>query len=176
MPPSTADPLSQRAAIEACIARIDRGEDVAEEAIERMVVAATPASCFAVASDVEQYPLWAADIKAVHVDDRDDAGRPSRVTFRAAAFGRSTSYTLVYDYKDAPDCLAWRQVAGDLTGKLDGSYRFSAASSGGTEVLYTLEVELRVPLPGFIKRRAQSRIMHIALDSLKSRVESTITA
>jgi hypothetical protein len=66
-------------------------------------------------------------------------------------------------------------VAGDLTSRLDGEYRFEPSSDGGTEVTYTLEVGLRVPLPGFIKRRAQSRIMHTALEELKARVESSVT-
>jgi ribosome-associated toxin RatA of RatAB toxin-antitoxin module len=140
-----------------------------------MVVAAPPEECFAVVGDVERYTEWAADIKAVTVDLRDEKGRPARVTFRAAAFGRSTSYTLVYDYSDAPRTLAWKQVAGDLTSKLDGNYQFDPASDGGTEVTYTLEWELRVPLPGFIKRRAQSRVMHTALEELKARVESLLT-
>jgi hypothetical protein len=39
-------------------------------------------------------------------------------------------------------------------------------------VTYHLEVEMKVPLPGFIKMRAQSRIMSIALRDLKVRVES----
>lgn len=148
---------------------------MAELATERMVVAAPPEECFAVVGDVEAYTDWAADIKAVTVDLRDDKGRPARVTFRAAAFGRSTSYTLVYDYYGAPRALAWKQLAGDLTSKLDGNYRFDPAPDGGTEVTYTLEWELRVPLPGFIKRRAQSRVMHTALEELKARVESLLT-
>lgn len=148
---------------------------MAEQATERMVVGAPPAVCYAVVADLQAYPSWAADIKSVHIDERDDEGRPRLVTFRAAAFGRSTSYTLAYDYGGAPGTLAWKQVSGDLTSKLDGSYRFEPADSDATEVLYTLDVELRVPLPGFIKRRAQSRIMHIALASLRSRVEASIT-
>jgi len=148
---------------------------VAELATERMVVAATPAQCYAVVSDLERYPEWAADIKQVVVEKRDDEGRPAEVTFRAGAFGRSTSYTLAYDYAGAPAALAWKQTAGDLTSKLDGEYHFEAAGDGTTEVSYTLEVELRVPLPGFIKRRAQSRIMHTALEELKARVESSVT-
>jgi hypothetical protein len=32
--------------------------------------------------------------------------------------------------------------------------------------------ELRVPIPGFIKRRAEARIMTTALRNLKARVES----
>ncbi len=148
---------------------------MAERATERMVVAASPEQCFAVVGDVERYTEWAADIKDVTVDHRDTEGRPLDVTFRAGAFGRSTIYTLVYDYSAAPRTLAWRQSSGDLTAKLDGSYTFEAAGDGSTNVTYTLEVELRVPLPGFIKRRAQFRIMHTALEELKGRVESSLT-
>jgi ribosome-associated toxin RatA of RatAB toxin-antitoxin module len=145
---------------------------VAEQATERMVVAATPERCFAVASDIDAYPTWAADIKEVTVHDRDSEGRPLLVTFRAAAFGRSTSYTLSYDYSEAPAVIAWVQTRGDITAKLDGRYVFTA-TDGGTEVTYHLEVEMKVPLPGFIKMRAQSRIMSIALRDLRARVEST---
>ena len=148
---------------------------MAEQATEHMVVAAPPEQCFAVVSDVERYPEWAADIKEVIVQSRDAEGRPLEVTFRAAAFGRSSSYTLAYDYADVPRALAWKQTRGDLTAKLDGDYHFAPAGEGSTEVTYTLEVELRVPLPGFIKRRAQSRIMHTAMEELKSRVESSLT-
>jgi ribosome-associated toxin RatA of RatAB toxin-antitoxin module len=137
-----------------------------------MTVSATPERCFAVSSDLDAYPQWAADIKEVTVHDRDDQGRPQLVTFRAAAFGRSTSYTLAYDYSGAPNVLSWVQTRGDITSKLDGSYVFEPAAGGGTEVTYHLEVEMKVPLPGFIKMRAQSRIMSIALRDLKVRVES----
>lgn len=145
---------------------------MAEVATERMTVSAPPERCFAVSSDLDAYPQWAADIKEVTVHDRDDQGRPQLVTFRAAAFGRSTSYTLAYDYSAAPNVLSWVQTRGDITSKLDGSYVFEPAAGGGTEVTYHLEVEMKVPLPGFIKMRAQSRIMSIALRDLKVRVES----
>jgi ribosome-associated toxin RatA of RatAB toxin-antitoxin module len=146
---------------------------VAEQATERMTVSATPERCFEVSADIAAYPEWAADIKDVTIDERDDQGRPILVTFRAAAFGRSTSYTLAYDYSQAPGVLSWVQTQGDITSKLDGQYVFTPAPGGGTEVTYHLEVEMKVPLPGFIKMRAQSRIMSIALRELKARVEST---
>ncbi len=146
---------------------------MAEQATERMIVSATPARCFEVSSDIGAYPQWAADIKEVTIDERDEQGRPKVVTFRAAAFGRSTSYTLAYDYSEAPEVLAWVQTQGDITSKLDGRYVFAPNGDDGTEVTYHLEVEMKVPLPGFIKMRAQSRIMSIALRELKARVEST---
>jgi ribosome-associated toxin RatA of RatAB toxin-antitoxin module len=148
---------------------------VGEQATERMVVGASPEQCFAIVSDVERYPDWAADIKHVEVLRRDDDGHPVEVAWRAAAFGRSTSYTLEYDYGGAPRTIAWHQTRGDLTSKLDGAYTFDDAGEGRTQVTYVLEVELRVPLPGFIKRRAQSLIMHTALEDLRARVESSLT-
>jgi len=146
---------------------------VAEQATERMSVSASPERCFAVVADIERYPEWVADIKEVTVDERDAEGRPTLVSFRTAAFGRSTNYTLAYDYGEAPRVLAWRLTKGDITSKLDGSYVFDAALAGGTDVTYHLEVELRVPIPGFIKMRAQSRIMSTALRELRARVESS---
>jgi ribosome-associated toxin RatA of RatAB toxin-antitoxin module len=138
-----------------------------------MSVVASPERCFAVAADLDHYPEWAADIKEVEVKERDEQGRPLLVTFRTAAFGRSTSYTLAYDYSDAPHSLSWKLTEGDITTKLDGSYIFEPREGGGTDVTYHLEVALRVPIPGFIKMRAQSRIMSVAMRELKARVEST---
>ena len=145
---------------------------MAEQATERMTVSATPERCFAVSADIAAYPEWAADIKEVAIDEVDDQGRPAVVTFRAAAFGRSTSYTLAYDYSEAPGVLSWVQTQGDITSKLDGRYVFAPDGNGGTEVSYHLEVEMKVPLPGFIKMRAQSRIMSIALRELRARAEA----
>jgi ribosome-associated toxin RatA of RatAB toxin-antitoxin module len=146
---------------------------VADTATEHISVAATPQRCFDVAADLEQYPEWAADIKEIEIKERDAEGRPRLVTFRAAAFGRSTSYTLAYDWAEAPHVLAWKLTQGDITTKLDGSYVFEPGAEGGTDITYHLEAELRVPIPGFIKMRATSRIMTTAMRELKARVEST---
>lgn len=144
---------------------------MADHATERMRMSAPPERCFAVAADIDRYPEWAADIKEVTVHERDAESRPTLVSFRAAAYGRSTSYTLAYDYSDAPHTLVWRLTKGDITTKLDGQYVFEAAD-GGTDITYHLEVELRVPIPGFVKMRAASRIMTTALRELKARAES----
>ncbi|MGH9062498.1 MAG: SRPBCC family protein [Acidimicrobiales bacterium] len=145
---------------------------MAEQATERMVVRASPAQCFAAVIAFEAYAGWAVDIKSVAVEARDDQGRGTRVTFRAAAFGRSTTYTLEYDYATAPGGLSWVQTEGDVTSRLDGHYVFEPTDEGDTEVTYHLDVELRVPIPGFVKRRAEGRIIHTALGDLKARVEA----
>ena len=146
-----------------------------DEATERTTIAAPPEHCFAIALDFDRSPEWAADIKSVEVLERDEQGRGTKVRFRAAAMGQSIRYTLEYDYTDAPRTLAWVQTAGDITRKLDGSYIFepSADGSGGTDMTYHLVAELKVPVVGFIKRRAENRILGTALRELKARAEST---
>ena len=144
-----------------------------EEATERTSIAAPPDRCFAIAVDFEHYPEWAADIKSVEILERDSEQRAVSVAFRAAAMGQTTRYTLRYDYGDAPRVLRWVQTDGDITRKLDGSYVFEPGPAGGTIMTYHLTVDLKVPLIGFIKRRAESRILHTALRELKARAEAT---
>lgn len=144
---------------------------MSEQATERVMVRAAPERVWEVLLDFDRYPEWAADLKEVEVDERDGEGRAARVRYRAAAFGRSTTYVLAYDYSDAPRQLTWKLVEGDLTSKLDGTYVLEP-SGDETEVTYHLEVDLRVPIPGFVKRRAEGRIMQTALRELKVRVES----
>ena len=144
---------------------------MSDQTTQRILVHVAPPQVYEVAADIERYPDWVHDIKAVSVDERDGLGRPHLVTFRTAAFGRSTTYTLAYDYSNAPQAIAWKQVAGDLTSALDGSYAFASVNDG-TEVTYHLEANLRVPIPSFIKSRAQGRIQSTALHELKARVES----
>lgn len=143
---------------------------MSEQATERLMVRASPERVLEVLLDFDRYPDWAADLKEVEVLDRDGEGRPTNVRFRAAAFGRSTSYTLAYDHGGAPRQLSWKLVQGDLTSKLDGTYVLDP-SGDETEVTYHLEVDLRVPIPGFVKRRAEGKIIHTALKELKARVE-----
>lgn len=146
---------------------------MADQATQQMVVGASPQRTWDVLTDFDDYPTWAADLKSAEIVSHDDEGRPLDVAFRAAAMGRSTSYTLRYDYSSAPDVLAWRLVDGDITRKLDGSYELAPVDGDAerTSVTYHLEVDLMVPLPGFVKRRAEARIVSTALRSLRTHLE-----
>jgi ribosome-associated toxin RatA of RatAB toxin-antitoxin module len=145
-----------------------------DEATQQMVVGASPSRTWEVLTDFDDYPTWATDLKSADVVSHDDEGRPLEVDFRAAAMGRSTSYRLRYDYTEAPDVLAWKLVDGDITRKLDGSYTLEAVDgdADSTRVTYHLEVDLVLPLPGFVKRRAEGRIVGTALRSLRRHLET----
>ena len=112
------------------------------------------------------------DVNDVVVPARDDAGRPLEVEFGAAALARSTRYALRYDHSLAPTQLSWKLVQGDIMRACDGVYEFTATPSGATDVTYHLTIELVVPLPGFVKRRAEGKIIGTALAELKRRCEA----
>ena len=149
-----------------------------DQASQRSIINAPPERCFAVAIDFERYPEWASDIKQATVLTRDADGRGGEVEYRAAALGRSTTYVLRYTYGSNPLRLSWRLMRGDVMHRLDGEYEFDALpdDSNSTEVIYHLAVDLAVPLPGFVKRRAEARIMHTALGELKSAAEAAVEA
>ncbi len=143
-----------------------------EHATEHATVLATPEQCIAVALDYARYPEWAPDMKESEVLERDALGRATKVSYRIAAMGRSASYVLAYRYSDDNHRIEWTLVEGDIMRALDGTYVFEKGADGTTDVTYHLTVELLVPIPGFVKRRAEGKIMGTALRELKHRVES----
>ena len=133
--------------------------------VSRVVNADLP-SCYALVEDVQNYGSWVNDIREVSVEERDSQDRVTQATFRVAAMGRSATYSLLYDYSESPSTIHWQLAAGDIIKQLDGSYKFETLvdSPDQTEVTYELAIELAIPLPGFVKRRAEGRIFHAALD------------
>lgn len=142
---------------------------MSDQATQQMHIEAPLERIWAVLTDFESYPDWARDLKEATVLQRDDEGRALLVRFRAAAMGRSTTYTLCYDWDDAPKRLPWKLVTGDIQRVLDGSYEFNETETG-TDVTYHLRVDLAIPLPGFVKRRAEARIISTALRELRDHV------
>ncbi len=146
---------------------------MAQKVFEEIPVDASPQYCLDVITNFEDYPSWASDIKEVEVLRRDSEGRGNLVSFRAAAIGRSISYTLEYFYADDPLRCAWQLTEGELLKILSGKYEFEPEGDGGkTLVKYGLAVDLEVPLMSFVKRRLESRLLNAALTDFRNRVES----
>jgi ribosome-associated toxin RatA of RatAB toxin-antitoxin module len=143
-----------------------------DTASERIRVEASADRCFDVAVDFESYPEWLRDVKEAKILTVDGEGRGIRVEFRAAALGKSIRYVLEYDYSAAPSSFSWHWVEGDMLRQLDGTYRFEPDGPSSTRVHYDLAVELAMPLPGLVKRRAAGLIMGSALKELKKQVEA----
>ncbi len=144
---------------------------MAQHATETILVGAPADVVYDVVTDFENYGQWVSELKSVEVRERDADGRALEVAFRAAAYGRSTTYALRYDYARSPEVLAWTQVEGDLTESMEGAYHLEDRGAS-TLVTYDLVVDLRVPIPGFVRERAAHRIQTEALRELKARAEN----
>ncbi len=142
-----------------------------EQATERVMVKAPPQRCYDIATDFEAYADWSSAIQKVEIVERDNEGRAELVRFQAESMGRSTQFTLRYDYSNAPTRLSWQLDEGDIERRVDGEYFFEPVDDQ-TELTYHLVIELRVPMPGFLKRRAEGQILGAALRELKERAES----
>jgi hypothetical protein len=55
---------------------------------------------------------------------------------------------------------------------IDGEYELVPLTDDTTEVTYSLEVDLAIPMIGMLKRKAEKVIIDAALKGLKRRVES----
>jgi uncharacterized membrane protein len=141
---------------------------MADESTQSITIAAPASDVLGVIADFPAYPEWADSITAATVLTHDDEGRPEQVRFNLDAGPIKDNYVLAYDWQD--DGVTWDLVSGQMQRSQRGRYRLADAGEG-TEVTYTLSVDLAVPLPGLLKRRAEKRIMDQALTGLKRRVE-----
>ena len=134
-------------------------------------IEAEPGRILAVIVDFESYPEWVDGIRRAEVRARDDHGRATEVAFEFAAMGFTASYTLAYRYAPEDTGVSWTTVAASgAVRDIRGEYVLEPLD-GDTEVTYRLTVELGVPVPGFLKKRADRTAIRTALEGLKKRVE-----
>ncbi len=133
-------------------------------------ISAPAKDVFAVATDFASYPEWNSNITKVEILQRDDSDRPTKVWMEVDAKLKVISYTLGYDYSDAPGTLSWTLVDGDVR-ELEGSYAFDE-SGDVTQVSYEMRIDPGFFVPTLLRRQAERQIARAALEGLKARVES----
>lgn len=142
---------------------------MAEGTFSTLEIDATPQDLYDVAADVAAYPDWASGVKEVDVLDVDGEGRVDRAHFVLEGFVKEIEYVLKYTH-DRPNLLSWVAEESDDLEMLEGSYQFAPTEEGATEVVYSLTVEPKFIIPGFIKRQAEKQIVTTALRGLRKRV------
>src|SRR5215510_4649299 len=136
-----------------------------------IMIAAPRAAVMTVIDDFAAYPQWASAVLAAEVLGEEAAGRAGRVRFTLDAGPVKDTYVLGYDW-DGDAAVRWHLAeAGSVISMMNGGYLL-ADQGGGTETTYELSVDLRIPMPGMLKRRAEKTIIDTALKGLKERVES----
>jgi ribosome-associated toxin RatA of RatAB toxin-antitoxin module len=145
---------------------------MSESTESSIVIDAAPSAVMAVIADLGSYPQWSDGIIAVEVlSVYEDDGRPADARFQVESGLIKDTYELEYDW-DGDSSVSWTLTKGDLLKSMDGSYTLSENGDGTTTVQYRLSVDVRIPMIGAMKRKAEKVIIDTALKGLKKRVES----
>src|SRR5690242_1667110 len=159
-----------------------RGGDPRRDSLRRMadrtessiVIDAPPGEVLDVIADFEAYPEWAGEVKAIRVLAEEGDGWADQVEFTLDAGAIKDTYVLDYEWdvvEDGTGVVSWSLVSAQVLKAMDGSYTL-AAQGAGTKVTYRLAVDVKIPMIGLLKRKAEKVIVDTALKELKKRVEA----
>lgn len=140
-----------------------------ERVSDTVTIRATRDQVLEVVLDLEAYPQWAEGMRHVEVTERDDQDRPVLARFVVDARVAEIDYVLRYHH--GGEHLTWNLERGEVVRQLDGRYRIDERD-GSCHVEYALEVDVALPVPGFLKKRAAKVILDTGLRGLKRRVET----
>ncbi|MFM9367425.1 SRPBCC family protein [Streptomyces sp. Da 82-17] len=143
---------------------------MAEHTSSSIEIEAAPADVMGVIADFARYPDWTGEVKEAEVLASDGQGRAEQVRLVMDAGAIKDDQVLAYTWTGENE-VSWTLVKSQMLRALDGSYVL-APKGKGTEVTYTLTVDVKIPMLGMIKRKAEKVIIDRALAGLKKRVES----
>ncbi|MFE6776158.1 SRPBCC family protein [Streptomyces sp. NPDC057702] len=148
---------------------------MAEHTSSSITIDAAPADVMGVIADFDRYPEWTGEVKEAEVLATDPQGRAQQVRLLLDAGAIKDDHTLAYTWSGERE-VSWSLVKSQMLRSLDGSYRLDPVDGGGrTEVTYQLTVDVKIPMLGMIKRKAEKVIIDRALAGLKKRVETGAT-
>ncbi|MFC8361372.1 SRPBCC family protein [Streptomyces griseorubiginosus] len=144
---------------------------MAEHTSSSITIDAAPADVMAVIADFARYPDWTGEVKQAEVLSTDASGRAEQVRLVMDAGAIKDDQVLGYTWTGENE-VSWTLVKSQMLRQLDGSYVLKPVGAGSTEVTYLLTVDVKIPMLGMIKRKAEKVIIDRALAGLKKRVES----
>jgi hypothetical protein len=151
---------------------------MADRTESSILVAAAPGAILDVIADFDHYTEWAHEVKKTTLISEDGDGWADQVEFTLSAGAIKDTYVLEYDWDVAEDgtgVVSWTLVSGQVLKAMNGSYTLQDTivedGGKGTAVTYRLSVDVKIPMLGILKRKAEKVIIDTALKELKKRVE-----
>jgi ribosome-associated toxin RatA of RatAB toxin-antitoxin module len=149
---------------------------MAEQTEGSISIDAPPAQVMAVIADLEAYPQWTDGLSSVEVlSVYEDDDRPAEARFSLESGPIKDVYDLEYEW-DGDTSVSWHLINGQMLTLMDGVYELEPTAHGSTHVTYRLTVDVKMPMIGMLKRKAEKMIVDTALKGLKNRVESSGSA
>ena len=144
---------------------------MAEFSSNSITIEASAGDVANVLADLENFPSWSSAIKQVEVHDRDGSGRPTSATVKIEAGVLKDRAKLNYDYSNFPKEISFALEEADLMTEMTGSYEI-VGDGDETEVTYKLHVEVSMPVPEMMRKKAEQATIDAALSQLKKKLES----
>ena len=148
------------------------GMNWAEHSVE---IEAPIETCFEAIVDYESFPAWQGAVVSTEVIDRHKDGLGKQVSLVVDAKVRKVDYTLDYRY-ERPTRIEWDFVEGNGINDADGHYLFESLGDDRTRATYKLGLEVGIPLPGPVARRAHKQTLKGSVEDLKREAERRATA
>ena len=137
-------------------------------------IAASPGEVLDVIADFPSDPDWATEVKKVTVLTEEGDGWADQVEFTLDAGAIKDTYVLDYDWDvktNGTGVVSWSLVQANVLKAMNGSYTLASSGKDQTTVTYRLAVDVKIPMLGMLKRKAEKVIIDTALKELKKRVE-----
>jgi len=147
---------------------------MADRTESSIVIDAPPGEVLDVIADFEAYPEWAGEVKDATVLAEEGDGWADQVRFILDAGAIKDTYVLDYEWdvvEDGTGVVSWSLVSAQVLKAMNGSYTLQGDGTR-TTVTYRLSVDVKIPMIGLLKRKAEKVIVDTALKGLKKRVES----
>ncbi|MEZ0340503.1 SRPBCC family protein [Mycobacterium sp. pV006] len=132
-----------------------------------VVIEATPEQILDVIADVESTPSWSPQYQQAEVLERFDDGRPKKVKMKVKAAGLTDEQVLEYTW--GPNSVTWTLVSAGQLKAQDAGYTLTPEGDA-TRVRFDMALDLSVPMPGFVLKRALKGGMETATDGLRKQV------
>ena len=133
-------------------------------------VKATPAAVLDAVAAIDELPTWSGSVRAATVDTRYDDGRPLRVTQKVGAAGFIDEQITDYSW-DGDSKVSWKLIKSGQQSVQNASYTLTP-KAGGTHVLFALEIDVKIPLPGFVLKRVLKGALETGSKDFTKYVES----
>ena len=132
-----------------------------------VVIEASPEEILNVIADVEDTPTWSPQYQKSEVLEAYDNGRPKRVKMKIKTAGISDEQVVEYTWSG--DVVSWTLISAGQLKAQDASYTLTPEGDW-TKVRFDISIDLAIPLPGFVLKRAMKGGVETATEGLRKQV------
>ena len=126
---------------------------------------------FSVITKYQEYSQFVDGVSSVTVE-RTAPGK-ARATYKISLMGQDMVYTLDHEEDEAAGTLRWTLVESNFFKKNTGGWKVTETSPTSVKVTYTLDVEFKISVPGFILNRLVKGSLPPMVKAFEKRAKSS---